>query len=43
MYVDPGFKDEAYCIVCGYAEYRETISEKFLPNPFEKTLEYEVA
>jgi ribosomal protein S27AE len=33
LYVDPGYKDEAYCIACGYVEYRETLKE-CLPNPF---------
>jgi len=35
IYVDHNYKDEAYCLACGYVEYFERVSVKFLPNPFE--------
>jgi hypothetical protein len=35
MYIDPGYEGEAYCMACGYVKYFESVSTKFLPNPFE--------
>ena len=32
MCVDPHYQDEAYCVVCGYVEYFESVSAKFPPN-----------
>ena len=35
IYVDHNYKDEAYCISCGYVQYFKRGSVKFLPNPFK--------